>query len=152
MSSGSRPRLTPSTRHGFLPLCRIPLPPGAHARLGPAVRAARVKDALGPVLAGQLATVESGPDGVTLVFGGSGWERALAQDLPLVADRVRAALGRPGAAVAVRSDPDAPPPRSGKRRAAPSAGGPRAATAGRSPVEPGEGRGSSRVDRASRGR
>lgn len=92
-------------RLGLLPLARLPLPPGAPGPLHRAAREARVRQALGVALAGQVVGVEFEGGSVVIVFAGTGWERALSNSLGGIAQRVAAALGRPSVTIEVRSDP-----------------------------------------------
>ncbi len=94
----------PSSRKGFVPLARLPLPPGSPGPLHHLAVKARVRSALGGALAGSLADVLFESGSVVLVFAGDGWERALEPTLPALARRIGAVLGREAVAVAVRSD------------------------------------------------
>lgn len=95
---------------GWVPVGRLRPPPGGPASLYRAARLARVRWALGGSLGPHLAAIAEDALGLTLVFSGSGWERALE---PLLADLQRAvadALGRPETALRVRSAPGLPAP------------------------------------------
>ncbi|MDQ7006899.1 MAG: DciA family protein [Acidobacteriota bacterium] len=87
-------------------LAALPPPRGGPAALYAASRVARLREELGADLARHLVGARWEDGTLVLELAGSGWERALAADLPVLTERLRQRLASPRLQLRVLSRPD----------------------------------------------